>query len=187
MGALEKEVRKGKRLGYVQKALLMTAVIGGLILIGGVPRISFGNRNKYRFRNQAKTALIRLAQKGYVVFVSENGKRYARVTPFGKRILAVEQQKAAHALLKRKRWDKRWRVVIFDIPEIRRKTRDQLRETMREAGFYHLQDSVWLYPYDCEDFIALLKADLRIGYAVLYMIVEKIENDSKLKEHYQLK
>ena len=90
-------------------------------------------------------------------------------------------------LNKRKRWDKHWRVIIFDIPERRRGTRDRLRIVMREAGFYRLQDSVWLYPHDCEDFVTLLKADLKIGAAVLYMVVEKIENDSKLKEHFLLR
>ena len=49
-----------------------------------------------------------------------------------------------------------------------------------------LQDSVWLYPYDCEDLVTLLKADLKIGNAILYIIAEKIENDSHLKAHYHL-
>lgn len=57
---------------------------------------------------------------------------------------------------------------------------------MQNIGFYRLQDSVWLYPYDCEDFIALLKADLKIGNAILYMVVEKIENDAKIKTHFSL-
>lgn len=187
MGEIERAAQKRKRLGQVQKALLMTAVVSGLLLIGGAPRITIGNRNCYRFKNQAKTALIRLAQKGYVTFVREKKGMYAQVTPLGKRLLAVEEQKMALELNKKKRWDKKWRVVIFDIPEYRRSARDQLRIVMRSAGFYRLQDSVWLYPYDCEDFMALLKADLKIGSEVLYMIVDHIENDGKLKEHYSLK
>ncbi len=58
---------------------------------------------------------------------------------------------------------------------------------MRELGFARLQDSVWVYPYDCEDLMALLKADLKIGMAVLYMIVEHIENDKHLRAHFSLK
>ena len=50
-----------------------------------------------------------------------------------------------------------------------------------------LQDSVWVFPYDCEDFIALLKAELKIGAAVLYMVVEHIENDKHLRSHFGLK
>lgn len=188
MGITETEAKKARRKRYLQQALLAGLVVGGLVLVGavpiGMPRI--GRRNKYRFKNQVKTALSRLAQKGYVVFEEKGGCRYARITPAGERALAYQEQKSALQLKKLKRWDKRWRVIIFDIPERRRSTRDRLRTVMHDAGFYRLQDSVWLYPYDCEDFIALLKADLRIGSAVLYMVVEKIENDGKLKEHYSL-
>lgn len=191
MGTLEREAKRRRHIGNIQKALLVAALVGGLMLIGAAPvpsafQLLGRSRNKYKFRYQAKTVLSRLIKKGYIVFVEENGRRYARITPAGKSVLEFEEQKAALKLKRKKRWDKRWRAVIFDIPEVRRKTRDQLRKVMRDAGFYHLQDSVWLYPYDCEDFIALLKADLKIGNAVLYLIVEKIENDRHLKEHFKL-
>jgi len=151
----------------------------------GIPGI--GQRNKYRFKHQVKSTLSRLVQKGYVVFESREDKRYARITLAGERALKYMEQRSALLLHKKKRWDKRWRVVIFDIPERRRGTRDRLRIVMCEGGFYRLQDSVWLYPHNCEDFIALLKADLKIGNAVLYMVVEQIENDSIIKEHFSLK
>lgn len=57
---------------------------------------------------------------------------------------------------------------------------------MQSFGFYRLQDSVWVYPYDCEDVIGLLKTNLGLGSAVLYMIVEKIENDRRLREHFEV-
>ena len=60
------------------------------------------------------------------------------------------------------------------------------RRFMAEYGFVRLQDSVWIYPYDCEDLIALAKASLRIGADVLYMIVERLERDKHLREHFGL-
>ena len=161
-------------------------------MVGAAPRINIlkllenKKRNPYRFKHQVNDTLMRLANKGFVVFIRENGRKLVRITPAGRRVLALEEQKTTLQLQKKKRWDKRWRVVIFDIPEYRRGTRDKLRLTMRTAGFYRLQDSVWIYPYDCEDFMALVKADLQIGNAVLYMVVEKIENDSKVKTHFML-
>ena len=125
--------------------------------------------------------------QGLIEFERREGKSYARITPAGKRVLAFEEQKTALNNKKKRQWDKRWRVIIFDIPEKRRRTRDRLRITMRELGFAHLQDSVWVYPYDCEDLVALLKADLKIGAAVLYMVVEHIENDKRLRAQFALK
>ncbi len=192
MGIVEAEAKKIRRRDNIQKALLTTLLIGGMVMVGAAPRINIlkllGNkkRNPYRFKHQVNDALMRLARKGSVIFVIENGRKLARITPAGKRVLALEEEKTALQLHKKKRWDKRWRVVIFDIPEYRRGTRDKLRLTMRTAGFYRLQDSVWLYPYDCEDFMALVKADLKIGNAILYMVAEKIENDQKIKEIFGL-
>lgn len=102
-------------------------------------------------------------------------------------MLAFEQEKTKLSNLKKRRWNGRWRVVIFDVPERRRQTRDRLRDIMKEVGFVRLQDSVWVFPYDCEDFITLLKAELKIGVAILYMVVEQIENDKYLREHFGLK
>ena len=88
---------------------------------------------------------------------------------------------------KKRRWNGRWAVVIFDIPERRRRTGDRLRIMMQETSFVRLQDGVWVFPYDCEDFISLVKAELKIGAAVLYMVVEHIENDKHLRSHFGLK
>jgi len=84
------------------------------------------------------------------------------------------------------KWDKKWRVVIFDIPEKKRKARDQIRSVFISAGFYRLQDSVWVYPYDCEDIVGLLKTDIGVGKDLLYMIVDEIENDKHLRENFGL-
>jgi len=54
-------------------------------------------------------------------------------------------------------------------------------------GFVHLQDSVWTYPYDCEDLIVLLKADFKIGKDILYMIVDELEGDWRLRKEFGLK
>lgn len=84
------------------------------------------------------------------------------------------------------RWDKKWRIVIFDIPEKRRRTRDEVRRLLTSVGFYRLQNSVWVYPYDFEDIIGLLKTDLGIGKDVLYIIADEIENDKYLRQHFHL-
>ena len=87
---------------------------------------------------------------------------------------------------KPRKWDKKWRVIIFDIPEKKKKVRDHLTSLFRQTGIKKLQDSVWIYPYDCEDIIALLKTDFGIGKDLLYLIVEELENDKYLREEFGL-
>src|SRR3989344_2297817 len=56
-------------------------------------------------------------------------------------------------LAKKWRWDGKWRILIFDVPEKIRGKRDFLRRELIDFGFYPLQKSVWVYPYNLpEDF-----------------------------------
>lgn len=190
MGKTEKEAKMRRRKGEIQNALLGALEISGLLLVSmAAPNTlqllgKFGG-NKYRFANQAKNALTRLARKGQVKFVEKDGKRYAQITETGRANLQMHTMKMSVA--RPKRWDKRWRLVLFDIPEKRRSTRDALRKHMRHIGFYRLQDSAWIYPYECEEIIALLKTNFHLGNAVIYMVVESLENDRRLRDEFGLK
>lgn len=191
MGKMEKEARNERRLKSFQQAMLMAVMLGGVVVIAAtIPnaaqllRFFPGYKKGARFNYQAKSALGRLAAKGLVTFVEEDGKRFARITEKGERLLELETERVS--MTKKRKWDRRWRVVIFDIPERRKSVRASLRRFMGEYGFVRLQDSVWIYPYDCEDLIALAKANFRIGADVLYMIVERLEHDKHLREHFKL-
>jgi len=58
---------------------------------------------------------------------------------------------------KPKKWDKKWRVVIFDIPAASRMIRDAFRRKLKEFGFYPLQKSIWVYPFPCKEEVSLLR------------------------------
>src|SRR3989344_1229513 len=190
MGTLEKEAHAMRWRGQIRDSVLTVLLVGGMVAIGAVqtkliPTLGFTPKNKSRFNYYTKTVAGRLVKEGLAKLVRRESKVYLRITPAGRRFLAFEQEKMKLQGLKR-RWDKRWRMVVFDIPERRRGVRQKLRGVMTDVGFVRLQDSVWVYPHDCEEFVALLKAELRIGKDVLYAIVEKIENDKAIREHFDL-
>lgn len=191
MGTLEKEAREIRRRGQIKDVLLMTLLVGGMIAIGAVPRnilptLGFKPKNQRRFNTYTKTVAHRLVQQQLAAWIKRDGKTFLRITPAGRQRLAFTREKMQLVTGGKRRWDKRWRMVVFDLPERRRATRAKLRSIMAEVGFIRLQDSVWVYPYDCEEFIALLKAELKIGKDALYAIVEKIENDKTIREHFRL-
>lgn len=49
-----------------------------------------------------------------------------------------------------KKWDHFWRLVMFDIPK-RKRTRDAFQKTLKRIGFFQLQKSVYVYPFDCHE------------------------------------
>ncbi len=109
-------------------------------------------------------ALKRLREGGLIELVSDEKLNF-RLTDKGK-------EKAVLASLKfdDKKWDKRWRIVIFDVPEKRRKARDLLRSKLKQWGFIHFQKSVWGTKKNCtkalRDFIKV------VGIEEWVMVIE---------------
>ena len=83
-------------------------------------------------------------------------------------------------------WDGRWRLVIFDVPEKLRKGRDALREKLKDLGFYELQKSVFIFPYECKNEIDFLIEFFHLRKFVRYGILEKIDNDLHLRKVFGL-
>lgn len=88
---------------------------------------------------------------------------------------------------KREKWDGKWRMVFFNIPENRRKGRDALRYRLRIAGFYKLQESIFIFPYECEkevrDFIKLFKMEKYVRFGLL----DFIDDGQHIAELFKLK
>ena len=78
--------------------------------------------------------------------------------PAGDRMYRLTQKGRIHALgghdpkaCWARRWDGRWRLILFDVPEVRHSVRTRLRRYLQERGFGYLQNSVWITPHPvCE-------------------------------------
>lgn len=187
--SVEANARKKRRRRDLRTAVLLTIGTIGVITVAAIaPNVLrlFKGSILRRLTYQTKSVLTRLKKKGEIEFVEQDGKYYARLTSKGENALAFEQQKMKLVGQKTQKWDRRYRLVIFDVPEKRRQTRDRLRYELREVGFLRIQDSAWLYPYACEEFISLLKANLHIGKDVLYAVIEEIEYDAWIRKHFRL-
>lgn len=187
MGKIEEKNKKKGNREHLQKLILqVVADVGMLSITLIVPNVAksmykLGLVPKRRQNEYVSSSASKLVKRELLFY---DGKRYC-MTPKGEDLLR-QWQFADFKLEKPKKWDKKWRVIIFDIPERKRKIRDQVRTLFKSAGFYLLQDSVWVYPYDCEDVLTLLKSDLGVGKNILYLIVDEIENDKHLRESFGL-
>lgn len=175
----------------IAKIVLKTIGAAGLISIAILAPNTlqaldmFYDRKKYNPKYQINKVAIRLKEKGLVEFRNENGKIFLRLTKKGETEL-LKYQLQELTIKKPSKWDGKWRIVIFDIKEHKRKIRDELRQTLEILGFLKLQNSVWVYPYDCEEVITMIKSHFHIGKDILYITAEKIENDKWLRQKFFL-
>ncbi len=86
----------------------------------------------------------------------------------------------------RDNWDNKWRVVIFDIPEKKRRLRNHLRVFLVDSGYKLLQNSIWINPTADFDEIQRFVKSLNIEKYVVLLIVEKISNDLLFKGKFKL-
>lgn len=184
-------MKKNKlRIGLIQEIILSTIKVVGVLTIAAVaPNIFIAfkklGKQKTKSKRSINESLRRLIKCGFVTIKIKDGIRCVKLTQKGKNWITLFE-KNDYKINKPEIWDKKWRIIIFDIPERRKGLRIKIRRTLSNIGFVRLQDSVWVYPYDCEDFITLLKADFFVGKDILYIVADKIENDYGLKKVFNL-
>jgi len=187
MGKLEEENKKIVRKTRLQEAVLITLASGGRV---GSDEV-IGRTLDYlldtdfidykRNKEVVKSAASRLRSRGLITF--SDGK-YS-LAKSGREILD-KWQMSRYSIKQPRKWDGKWRVVIYDIPHKKKALRERVREILSAAQFKKLQNSVWVYPHDCEDVIGLMKTDLGVGRNLLYMIVDQIEDDRFLRMDFNL-
>jgi len=89
--------------------------------------------------------------------------------------------------VKKDKWDGKWRMIMFDIPEKCRKGRDALRYRFHVGGFYELQESVFLYPYDCKKEIRDLVEIFKLQKYIRFGLLDCIDDEEKIKIRWGLK
>ena len=171
--------------GLVLKSLALTGLVTIAIFApNALQLLKYLDKNKQRKRDPKyliNSALSRLVKKKYIN-ISKNGQLY----------LTQEGEKRLHLIehgtypLPKTKWDKKWRVVTFDVSEKRKTSREKLRLLLRQVGFVRLQDSVWVYPYDVEEVVNLITTGNFLGKEVLYMTVHSTGKDVELKSYFKL-
>jgi DNA-binding transcriptional regulator PaaX len=187
--SVEQRSARGKRRERIQQYILAAVGVSGMLALSMVaPNVAGMFAKKVASLSQlqvrSRSAITRLSRKGLVRLVRIDGAISVEITPRGRALLALYEAKTL--LARNQKWDGRYRLVAFDIPQCFKKRRDLLRTTVRNLGFLHLQHSLWIFPHDCEEVVALLKSELKLGKSVIYMVVDEIENDTWIRKHFKL-
>lgn len=112
-------------------------------MYGWIPR-KYRRHNFHQLVSRSlKTQLIEKVEKG--------GEVYMRITSEGRKTIKRDFPMLS---FQNKPWDRKWRIVMFDIEEIKKVVRDRLRRKLKELGFGMLQKSVFISPHNImKDFL----------------------------------
>lgn len=108
-------------------------------------------------KNNLYKSIRELKNKGFIESNKNGRKIILKLTEKGRQELILRK------LLQDKKWDGKWRIVIFDIPEKHRRVRDIFRRQLKMWQFNQLQKSVWVGKKDLVKELTKFVKDLNIS------------------------
>lgn len=135
-------------------------------------------------RNSVSSAITRLKKND---FIKQNDKTFYLTEKGEKRaFFAYINNEALNFQPKKRRWDGKWRFILFDIPETKKRQREYLRFILRTIGFKEHQKSVWAYPHKIPDFLNELLWEEKIKPFTRFITAEEIDYENDLRKKFNV-
>lgn len=129
---------------------------------------------KKKNKNYFCKLIYDLKQRGYLKALKIKNNSAIAITPKGiEKVFAV----GLKLIDKKPRKDGKWQMVLFDIPETKRKNRDLFRKSLKYLGYKNLQKSIWVCKNDIEEETKDLIKRHNVGQWVEILLVGKIGLD----------
>ena len=136
------------------------------------------------FPSHVERVVKGLVRRGWVEKVQTEQGVQVKITNKGKTQILMYDLEGF--VPKKEKWDKKWRVIFFDVEEGKRIKRDGLRKYLRMLGWKEMQKSVYVCPFDCENEVKYLREVLDVPHGVKMGVLEKVENDEDLRKMFGL-
>lgn len=129
-------------------------------------------------------AMQYLKQQGQITIIKKNEELFIKLTKKGK--LRVLLNRLNHKSIPASKWDGKWRIIIWDIPESSSTQRNVMRRIVKTLGYYQLQQSVFITPYPIPaDAVNYLNASGLARY-IRFLRVDKIDDEKPLVKHFNV-
>lgn len=183
-----------KRKGNITRDVLLNilktgAILGIALMAPNALKIlrNFGKEDVWNgfYPSSIERLTGNLYRKGFVKIKYVKGQPIVILTDKG-RVEILKYDLSKLEITPMKRWDNKWRLVIFDIPEIEKYAREFIRKKLQEMNFFQFQKSVFINPYPCEKEIKYIREVLEVPHAIKLLRADRIENEKELKEIFHL-
>lgn len=178
--------------GGIQKKILIV-LLGGLSLgLSRSPKMSFEiigamvkEWKEIDERKLKRSIRMLYKEKLFDEIHNKNGTTTLVLNKKGKKF-ALTYNLENIKIKKPSKWDRKYRIVIFDIPEYLKKVRDSLRMHLHDLDFHELQKSVFVHPYECSKEIEYIVEFYRIKKHVRFIVADSIDNELHIRHIFKL-
>lgn len=183
-------MKKYKKGELVKTILLLTVATGAVATVCVLPGLSVlfvglkAKSSKERFR--VKRTLSGMEARGLIKREVKNGKEILLLTPKGTD-MAWSALAENMNIPRQKKWDKKWRVVMFDIPETKSKIRQEVSFKIKDIGMMAVQNSVFISPFPCKKEIDTITKHYDVDKYFIYLEADTVVSHQDLKKHFDVK
>jgi DNA-binding transcriptional regulator PaaX len=191
----EKQNYKAHQLkNIVMSALGISLVLGGSILItpnfpivlSVLIKIIEELKGQKIPKPKVRRVLKRLEKRRLISLEGRGDQVQVKVLENGRIKLLKYSIKSLLEVKMNKKWDGKWFIVVFDVPEVERNKRNFLRKFLNEIGFFLYKQIVYVFPYECEEEIKLVKRIVEGGNYISYFEAGRLEREEEVKEFFML-
>ncbi len=122
-------------------------------------------------KRQFSQLIYRLKKNGYIKIKNLEQNEGIILTKKGTEKVLKSKIKIQN---NKKRPDKKWQMIIFDIPEEKRQLRNLLRQKLILLKYKMLQQSIWICPYDVQKETEFILRENSIDPYVKLFLIEEI-------------
>lgn len=199
---IERDTAKEKESGFkprelreiILKCIGLSILLGGTFLVSpnfpiayaGVLNLIKEFTKKKVPETKVKRVLKSLERKELIYLDKRGDQVFVRLKGWNPVILKYSIKSLLDYKMKEKKWQGKWFLVFFDVPEKQRNKRNYLRSFLRYIGFFQYQLSVYVFPYECEEEVKLIKQIVESAKYMSYIVAEKIEFEAEAKRHFHM-
>jgi len=186
-----KPIRKIKTKYYAKEILKCLLLTGAIYIAASSPYFVFKLsqnvfKNRMVVRKKFSNSFWYLKKRGFLQLKRRGQDVCISLTEEGKKRAGKYQIDDLY-IERPEKWDGKWRIVIFDIPNSSDIVRDIFRRKLKEFGFYPFQRSVWIYPFECREEIFFLREFLGANKRQIQILeVSRLEDDSFLRKVFKI-
>jgi len=176
---------KGEIAEIILRTLLAVGFIAFAVAMPNAVQIfKYFDTKNARERARIKSAVVRLEQAGFVKRKDGRGGIFMLTEKGREKAMryAIGQMKIASL----KTWDKKWRLVMFDVPEKKKQARRAINFALKRLGCAQYQKSIFITPFPCEKEIDFVGECFDVRDHIRIIVAVEVEGSESLKKAFKV-
>lgn len=177
-------INKKSLIFSIIKAVGIVGMVGVVVVAPNAAQafeLLLGDNKKKNKRTYAeylrRSGYFKIEKKGnkkFVISLSEKGGQAYKEVDFATFITTP------------KKWDQKWHILMYDIPDSHRRVRLYIASMLKNIGLKPIQNSVYAYPYDLTQLAAAMRHEYpKVARLIVAATVDKIDGEDQLKKAFE--